>query len=925
MRARLAGWWAPLLLVLLPAAFLWRGVLGQLLLVEADGLAIFLPMRRLFAAQVAAGTPPLWNPNVFGGAPFFGAMQTGMLFPFTWLFLLLPPLAAMNGAILALHVCAALATYGYARAIGCARPAAAFAGAAFGTGGYLLAHGTNVAYAQGIASLPLLLIALERMRWRRRARDIAVGVAAVALGIFAGHPQAPAYTLMVGALYAAYFGLVHAPAVGRLRYLGAAALVLGGGVALTAVQLLPGAEMAALSARPRMAYSDFVSFSLPAPQLPMLLFPFLFGGVGAPYWGDGIFLEEMAYPGVIVVMLAAAAVGRARCEPLVRFWTLIAGLTLALAVGDSLPPLARLMYHVPFYNLFRAPARTLVIFGLAVALLAALTLSEAPSAARRRRLLTGAAVTVAVMLAIAALAAAAPEWWAGFAARGSGVAPDGWQASLALTNASVWLPLLLAAAAAAAVGALARWPSRLPLVVVCAAYAVDIGSFWSLLPINFCPPALATAVDPAARYLLDLPEEQRGRTAVVLVHDAELNLGSAAAGLALVNGYDSMPMARYAALAGGMQYWGAISIDALLGPARFLDLLNARHLWLETPAAAPLRHHVAGARFAAAPLGVLLRPGDAVEWSLPAPRRVDAVAAVSGLGESVAMAQDTPVARITVIAADGRRASATWRAGVETAEWAWARPDVQPLMAHRQATIAEPLGADGRAYVGTAPLPESVEAVRVRVEYIAPHGALELLRLTLRDRELGRDYPVSALFRLLDEGPRWQRRYGDENGVVLENHDALPPAWLVPRTRQLAPSEILTAAHDGVLPDGTPFDPRAEALVEDQPGRDFGVADPLAEVRVESRTPLALALRTRAAAPAFLVLSEVDYPGWEARVDGEPVALVRTNYVLRGLPLPAGEHRVDLRYAPRPVWNGGLLSLAAALVVAIAAWRWRHA
>jgi hypothetical protein len=116
----------------------------RVLLADGDALAIFLPMRRMFAEQVAAGVLPLWNPRVFGGMPFFGAMQTSMLYPPTWLFLLLPPLAAMNLLVIGHFAGAALAAYGYGRTIGCRPAAAGFSGLVFAFGGFMFTHMGNI-------------------------------------------------------------------------------------------------------------------------------------------------------------------------------------------------------------------------------------------------------------------------------------------------------------------------------------------------------------------------------------------------------------------------------------------------------------------------------------------------------------------------------------------------------------------------------------------------------------------------------------------------------------------------------------------------------------------------------------------------------------------------------------------------------------
>jgi uncharacterized membrane protein YfhO len=61
-------------------------------------------------------------------------------------------------------------------------------------------------------------------------------------------------------------------------------------------------------------------------------------------------------------------------------------------------------------------------------------------------------------------------------------------------------------------------------------------------------------------------------------------------------------------------------------------------------------------------------------------------------------------------------------------------------------------------------------------------------------------------------------------------------------------------------------------------------------------------------------MSQAAYPGWRATLDGSEVPLYVGNHALLALPLPAGEHRVELRYWPT-TWGTGLA--AAGLGVAL--------
>jgi uncharacterized membrane protein YfhO len=59
-----------------------------------------------------------------------------------------------------------------------------------------------------------------------------------------------------------------------------------------------------------------------------------------------------------------------------------------------------------------------------------------------------------------------------------------------------------------------------------------------------------------------------------------------------------------------------------------------------------------------------------------------------------------------------------------------------------------------------------------------------------------------------------------------------------------------------------------------------------------------LALETQNRARRFLVISEVWHPGWRAHIDGRDIKLYRTDVSLMGAWIPAGKHRVVLRFSP---------------------------
>ena len=161
-----------------------------------------------------------------------------------------------------------------------------------------------------------------------------------------------------------------------------------------------------------------------------------------------------------------------------------------------------------------------------------------------------------------------------------------------------------------------------------------------------------------------------------------------------------------------------------------------------------------------------------------------------------------------------------------------------------------------------------------------------------------------------------------ENGVirVFANPNALPHAWVVHEAQQLAKEEVLPALQSGQ------FDPKQTVLIEKSPPSMAASTGAAESVSFASYEADELTMKVIANSDGMLVLSEVYAPGWNAYVDGKKVSLYAADYVLRGIPVPAGEHTVTLRYEPRSLQIGTLISVivgfAFLAIGAYLAWDW---
>lgn len=162
----------------------------------------------------------------------------------------------------------------------------------------------------------------------------------------------------------------------------------------------------------------------------------------------------------------------------------------------------------------------------------------------------------------------------------------------------------------------------------------------------------------------------------------------------------------------------------------------------------------------------------------------------------------------------------------------------------------------------------------------------------------------------IDDQRYEQRIAGPVN--LYRNPSAMPGAFLVGCASQ--PTAVWEAMLD--------LDPRQAAIVE---GGEPGVPDCVdgagaGTAEIVSDSPQHMVITTTSDAPALLVQTDSYYPGWEATIDGEPAALLRADLLFRGIPVPAGEHTVELRYRPSMIRAAllvapfGLLGLLGLLI-----------
>jgi hypothetical protein len=169
--------------------------------------------------------------------------------------------------------------------------------------------------------------------------------------------------------------------------------------------------------------------------------------------------------------------------------------------------------------------------------------------------------------------------------------------------------------------------------------------------------------------------------------------------------------------------------------------------------------------------------------------------------------------------------------------------------------------------------------------------------------------------------------YDGPDARVYENRAALPRAWVVGAQWAVgAPGIARRALADRRV------DLRRVLVVERAvPGLALSAragAPPAGSAVIVHYGSQRVTIDVQAQRAGELVLSDVAYPGWKATIDGRPVRLDRVDYLFRGVPVPFGPHRVEMRYQPKSWRAGWIVSLVALIAVSgaagIAGWRRRR-
>ena len=151
------------------------------------------------------------------------------------------------------------------------------------------------------------------------------------------------------------------------------------------------------------------------------------------------------------------------------------------------------------------------------------------------------------------------------------------------------------------------------------------------------------------------------------------------------------------------------------------------------------------------------------------------------------------------------------------------------------------------------------------------------------------------------------------NGGPLVNQMALGHAWLVKGYHMVDNADQEIAALNTI-------NPADQAIIDKRFAPEVNNVqiqfDPDAQLKLTSYSPNEVDYHFKGKGNQMAVFSEIYYPkGWNVYIDGKKMPYFRTDYVLRGMILPAGDYDIQFRFQPVSYRVGNNISMASSAIL----------
>jgi Bacterial membrane protein YfhO len=924
-------------LLVLTLLFFWKLALTNLIIARGDIFYYFYPYRDYASLALRAGRIPLWNPYLFMGAPFLANSQVGFFYPFNLLMSWLDVTRSISWTIV-LHIfIAASGVYVFTRSrLKLSILAAWLAAISFGLGGYLGTQIEHVNQLQGLAWIGWIFLAYDlgirdQGSGIRQLRSFLFLSLVISLQLLAGHTQSVFITLFGLGMYAIWpameFMIVTLSgakglSLSRQRFFASLRMTVLRlfpiffasifAALLSAIQLLPTFELTRLSARSGGLPTNLaVSFSLDPRLLGRSLLPDYSGALPS----GGEFTAFFGVAAIVLMLYGLLSIWSRRLSSNIqhpasnfRSICIVALVGLLLALGGYTPIYYALLKIFPGFDLFRAPARWIVLFAFAGSIVAGVGLDSL----RDRKINLRSVLLPIVILASLIL----------LTFISSGLTPAGASGPIGIPDVaslSLWIIACVLTIVFIKYSSLVTHYSLL-VTVACLELFLATRS----LPYNShatAPDAL-TDLRSATAHLLVGAQDRTPPDRFLSISDIFFDPGDSAElksifgdqlssdayydliiatklkeivapnlpvyyRLPAVDGYDGglLPLKNYMTFQQLFLDPSLIQSDGRLREqlksipdARWLDLMNVRYIVTDKVGDQWYDGVLYDLQFTTP-----LAPGETATTSQLPTLNADAIGVIYAEPSG-----NSTLAKIDLVMDDNT---------------------TQTLMLTNPCEGSVSLQGLTECQL-TWGAPHRIKSIRVTgIDGVTIHG------LALIDLQ-------SKSFQSFVLAPQGQFKLAHSGDVkVYENVNVQPRAFFVANEQTVTNDEEAIS-----LMKSNQFDPaRAVVLIGNQNSNSTDHLVTLSSSHLVTYEPEHIVVDVNAQQDGYLVLTDAYYPGWVATVDDQPAEIDRADVLFRAVKVPAGQHRIEMRYDPQSYKIGSIVSLVSwiALIVLFIATRRR--
>ncbi len=341
-----------------------------------------VPVKLLMSQAIDGGFIPWWTSAIGTGFPILAESQMGFFNGFSLvLYSLFPHLVAFNLQFVMIYFFSFVGMYFFLRHIRVSYGAAFLGAIIFTFSGFYITHISHQNMILTASYIPWIFLLVDKFFSTKRMFYALIGILFMSQQIFAGYAQIAFITWIFVTLYVVYdawFERTDKVKSALLRIIAMGVLV-GGALALSAIQVIPTSELINRTARKSgLSPVENIQYSYPIKHFKTMLDPFALGSPKDgtyPHYNKvngSIFWENTGYIGLIPLLLAGIALLTIRKNRKTVVISLLLISAALLMTGKYSP--FYFIHTLPPFNKFRVPSRYIIMFIFSLCTLAAIGL-----------------------------------------------------------------------------------------------------------------------------------------------------------------------------------------------------------------------------------------------------------------------------------------------------------------------------------------------------------------------------------------------------------------------------------------------------------------------------------------------------------------------------------------------------------------------